>query len=161
MRMSSRTRKQRAVAILTLAAAALLMAGCLDEGTRPRISEMYPEPALQMPQVTTTQTQTTTQVYTAPGTTFHYEENTYPQIQDEPYWDRDYYRRYPDRRPRYFSPEAQVRCDNDTGTCVRWSKRQSRYLPDPKASQRIFGPPPQRPTHRSITVTPRSSGRGQ
>ncbi len=149
-----------AAARMALGGAVLLIAGCLDDGTRPRISEMYPEPALQMPQVTTTQTQTTTQVYTAPGTTFHYEENTYPQTQSEPYWDRDYYRRYPDRRPRYIYPEAQVRCDNATGTCVRWSKQQGRYLPDNQISRRVYGPPPQSPTHRSITVTPQSNAPG-
>lgn len=138
---------------MALTGMTLALAGCL-EGERPRISEMYPAPALQVPTVTTKTTETTTQVYTAPGTTFYYEENTYPQIQDyrEPYWDRGHYRRYPPHKKagtgRYYYPQAEVRCDNAVGACLRWSGRQGRYIPDAQATQKVYGTRQTRPIRR-------------
>lgn len=148
----------RTAAILSLSTTSLLLAGCMT--TRPRISELYPEPAQQMPSVTTsettTRTETSTQVYTTPGTTLYYDDGEDRQNSHyrEPYWDRDYYRRYPDRRPvyrerepayekvgkaRYYYPEGEVRCDNATGSCARWSGRQGRYVPDAPATQEVYG----------------------
>jgi hypothetical protein len=148
----------RSGTVATVLSAGLVLAGCLTD-TRPRISEMYPDPREQLPAVTSqtvTQTETRTEVYTAPGTTLYYDSGDVrrtPSSRD-PYWDQEYYRRYPDRRPvhrepwppyekvgtdRYYYPEGEVRCDNATGSCARWSGRQGRYVPDAQATQDVYG----------------------
>ena len=40
---------------------------------------------------------------------------------------------------RYFSPEAEVQCDNANSTCYRYSGRQGRFETDADATREIYG----------------------
>ena len=40
---------------------------------------------------------------------------------------------------RYFSPQPEVKCDNATSACYRYSGRQGRFMTDTDATRQIYG----------------------
>ena len=158
----------RSHGVLWVALASLLAAGCL-QGERPPLTSMYGDPAASFPalsgsSVYTQETQTTvyatpgassTTIYTAPNypnRTYYgqpgYGQPTYVQ----PGYGQPGYRQpgayppyavpgQPGAAPgqRYFSPEAEVKCDNATSACYRYSGRQGRYMTDTDATRQVYG----------------------
>ena len=150
-----------------LALASMVATGCL-EGERPPITSIYNDPSASFPalsgsSVYTQETQTT--VYATPGassTTIY----TTPNYPNRPYYGQPGYGQpgygqpgyghpgaYPQPYPpyaipnqpgmapgqRYFSPEAEVKCDNANNTCYRYSGRQGKFKTDADATREIYG----------------------
>ena len=141
-------------AVLSLVVATAALPGCLA-GERPPISTLYPDPTSQAPAVSGqaplvsgsgTRVESY-QFYGTPGTTFFYGET--PAQPPSPYSygygpypdprDRVYERLPKPGQPRYVYPGDEVRCDNLDRSCMRWSDRRGRYVPDDKATRKLYG----------------------
>jgi hypothetical protein len=139
---------------LTLATAS--QPGCLA-GERPPLSELYPEPAAQVPSVTgsATEVEQRYEVQTTPGATvyygqaypdrpYYYPRSPYPYPGGPYYYPYQPYsyeraRRLPPGTARWAYPSDEVRCDNLERACLRWSGRQGIFVPDQSTTRQYFG----------------------
>jgi hypothetical protein len=128
---------------LSLVIATAALHGCLA-GERPPISTLYPDPTSQAPAVSSqaplvsgsgTRVESY-QFYGPPGTTFFYGET--PAQPPSPY-SYGYGPYLKPGQPRYVYPGDEVRCDNLDRSCMRWSDRRGRYVPDDKATRKLYG----------------------
>jgi hypothetical protein len=148
-------------AVLSLAVTTAALAGCLA-GERPPITTLYPDPTSQVPAVSgqaPLASGSATRVesyefYGPPGTTFYYGEIPAQPLSPYPYGygpypdPRVYERRLTPGEPRYVYPGDEVRCDNLERSCARWSGRRRHYVPDEKATRKLYGDNAAIPSYR-------------